>query len=401
MREYSILGTLAIAITIGFSGIAQADLNDGLVAYYPFDGDANDMSGNGHHGTEHNGITYTSGRINQAATFDGISTYIQVPHSDSLNLNHMTLSAWVYENTDTNDFSLILVKGNWSTTGDQKRQYQLTSTFARDNIANLGILNNSNQQWEWIKSNKKTPIKQWVHIAASYDGNKQKIFINGELEQTRSIAFSPFIPSEPEDMTIGAGFSDETLDNMRDGMIDELHIYNRALSESEIKELYQKTNSTGCTNNPSLGISNNITMLDDNNTLTLLEKAKVFGANGTEIVKIANTPNATIDSNIERIEFSKNLDNYIFSLTGNILNISNSYGVVANITTSDRLIRLAFKDGSVNFNLTGLDNGIFSEGALTLSNNFDIANIKSILNTNDPSDSTLVNIGSIVSQCAQ
>ena len=142
-------------------------------------------------------------------------------------------------------------------------------------------------------------------------------------------------------------------------------------------------------------------MLDDNNTLTLLEKAKVFGANGTEIVKIANTPNATIDSNVERIEFSKNLDNYIFSLTGNILNISNSYGVVANITTSDRLIRLAFKDGSVNFNLTGLDNGIFSEGALTLSNNFEIANIKSILNTNDPSDSTLVNIGSIVSQCAQ
>ena len=151
MREYSILGTLAIAITIGFSGVAQADLNDGLVAYYPFDGDANDMSGNGHHGTEHNGITYTSGRINQAATFDGISTYIQVPHSDSLNLNHMTLSAWVYENTDTNNTSMILLKGHWSKTGDQKRQYSFTSTYGRDNVVNFGILNNSRKNLRYAK----------------------------------------------------------------------------------------------------------------------------------------------------------------------------------------------------------------------------------------------------------
>ena len=148
-------------------------------------------------------------------------------------------------------------------------------------------------------------------------------------------------------------------------------------------------------------VANNTTMLSENNHFTLLEKGNVFGSNGNEIVKIAGTPNANIDSNVERIDFSRNLDFYTFSLTGNILTVSNIYGVVAKITTSDRLLKLAFKDGSVNFNLTGLDNGVFSEGALTLSNNFDITNIKAILNTNDSSDSTLVNIGSIVSQCAQ
>jgi len=56
---------LALGIVMAISGTAYADLNEGLVAYYPFDGNANDESGNGNDGIEYGDVRYTTGIINQ------------------------------------------------------------------------------------------------------------------------------------------------------------------------------------------------------------------------------------------------------------------------------------------------------------------------------------------------
>src|ERR1700721_3520704 len=75
-----------------------ADLNTGLVAYYPFNGNANDASGNGNNGNVA-GATLTADRFgnpNSAYSFNGKSNYIRVPNSDSLQLtNDFTLTAWI------------------------------------------------------------------------------------------------------------------------------------------------------------------------------------------------------------------------------------------------------------------------------------------------------------------
>lgn len=77
-----------------------------------------------------------------------------------------------------------------------------------------------------------------------YDGSKQKIFINGELSESLSAAFSPFTPSSPESITIGTGivsggeYGEGIPRQVKNGLIDDLRIYNRALSESEIQNLY-------------------------------------------------------------------------------------------------------------------------------------------------------------------
>jgi len=75
-----------------------ADINTGLVAYYPFNGNANDASGNGNNGIV-NGATLTADRFgnpNSAYSFNGASDYIRVPNSNSLQLtNDFTLSAWI------------------------------------------------------------------------------------------------------------------------------------------------------------------------------------------------------------------------------------------------------------------------------------------------------------------
>ncbi|OAD18767.1 LamG domain protein jellyroll fold domain protein [Candidatus Thiomargarita nelsonii] len=79
----------------------MADLNDGLVAYYPFDGNAQDESGNGNNGTVHGAILTEDrfGNVESAYRFDGTNSFIEVMDTPALRLNNtdFTVSAWVYE----------------------------------------------------------------------------------------------------------------------------------------------------------------------------------------------------------------------------------------------------------------------------------------------------------------
>jgi hypothetical protein len=64
-------------LLFGLVPLVKAQSTSGLVAYYPFDGNANDFSGNGRNGTEYNGITYAPGIKGQAANFNGTNAYIK------------------------------------------------------------------------------------------------------------------------------------------------------------------------------------------------------------------------------------------------------------------------------------------------------------------------------------
>jgi hypothetical protein len=218
---------------------SQNRLYQGLVAYYPFDGNANDESAHGNDGVEHGGIEYVQGMISQAAKFNGTSTYINVPHDDSLNLQNITLSAWVYDYNHNGSSSMILLKGKWTTKGGQKRQYGFSSTYGSQAIADFGLFNVSGK-WEGIRSTSHTPLNQWKHIVVTYDGQQQKMYLDGELHNSRNAAFDVFTPQNPESLTIGAGFTEHNTPlGPKDGLIDDLRIYNRALSDIEIQNLYQ------------------------------------------------------------------------------------------------------------------------------------------------------------------
>jgi PKD repeat protein len=84
----------------------DVDLSKGLVAYYPFNGNANDESGNGNHGVVH-GASLASdrfGKFNSAFKFDGLESYIEIPDSSSLDFtSEFSLSVWVNSNTQSTD----------------------------------------------------------------------------------------------------------------------------------------------------------------------------------------------------------------------------------------------------------------------------------------------------------
>ncbi len=112
---------VCIISTLAHTKAAFADLKDGLVAYYPFNGNASDKSGNGNHGTVY-GATLTKdrfGNTNSAYSFDGIDDYIMVDLSVSLKFNpntsSFTLSAWVspesVNDTDSSGINNCLLDG--------------------------------------------------------------------------------------------------------------------------------------------------------------------------------------------------------------------------------------------------------------------------------------------------
>jgi hypothetical protein len=113
---------IALATTLLLmTGAAKADLNTGLVAYYPFNGNANDVSGNNNHGILNGGVTLSQDKLgneNSAYYFDGVSGYISVPNKKTLNpANQVTISLWVRLDNNINGWMPLIDKGGTGSSG--------------------------------------------------------------------------------------------------------------------------------------------------------------------------------------------------------------------------------------------------------------------------------------------
>ena len=117
MRKNLFVVLILLLLVLGLNGIGHASLTDGLVAYYPFNGNANDESGNGNHGVNY-GATLTTdrfGNANSAYSFDGVDSYIAIDSiaSHLANTGTGTISLWFKGNPDDNSGPLInFDKGN-------------------------------------------------------------------------------------------------------------------------------------------------------------------------------------------------------------------------------------------------------------------------------------------------
>src|SRR3990172_11283700 len=168
--------------------VAFADLKDGLVAYYPFNGNANDESGNGNNGTVY-GATLTTdrfGNANSAYDFDG-NDNIVVPDSNTLDLTtHFTLAAWVKPHSLMNDPAqggIISKNGDYGVNNG----YQLGITNSNTQI--WCLFNADGESWPGNKllARAIVPVNEWSHIACTYDNDTLRIFHNGILVGSKVI----------------------------------------------------------------------------------------------------------------------------------------------------------------------------------------------------------------------
>ncbi|OGU36067.1 MAG: hypothetical protein A2058_04990 [Ignavibacteria bacterium GWA2_36_19] len=198
-----------------------------LVAFYPFNGNANDASGFNNNGTV-SGASLTTdrwGNAMSAYTFDGINDNIQVSTSSSLNFqNSVTINFWIKVGEFYDREAYPLSHGNW----ENRWKVSITNKHIRWTVKTNIRIKDLDSETELVKNNL-------YNVTVLYDGNDYEIYINGELDAFSS--FSGLILTTPIDLMIGQVLPGNIQYNFK-GVLDDIRIYNYALSYSSIQSLY-------------------------------------------------------------------------------------------------------------------------------------------------------------------
>ncbi len=235
--------TTLLFLTLFFyqSSFSQVNLNDGLVAYYPFNGNASDASGNANHGTPMNGVQLTQdrfGNANNAYFFDGVDDFISIPNSASLNPSN-ALSITLYFKPARNGLQNLI--GKIASTGGVATQYQMAMDFNLHPGVLFGVnpiasgcagvpLNSA-----YVNTGSPVGVDQWHCIVGTFDNGIQKIYLNGVLIETLNTGFTTLNQCVNATIQIGKWWNGDPL--MYQGVIDEIRIYNRALNQDEVNSL--------------------------------------------------------------------------------------------------------------------------------------------------------------------
>jgi hypothetical protein len=267
--KHKILMLIAFA-TLGltFATLAQVPNyvpTNGLVAFWPFNGNANDESGNGNNGTV-NGATLTSdrnGNINSAYSFNGINfNHIAIPSDSSLDLvNDFSISCWFNSNLMYNQSSTvrsILMKGGDGVGMPNGYAYGIWGGITGTN-SQVGVVNFQAQPYGTSitypsNSSGLVMINNWYNYTVTYTKNDStlKYYINNGLVDVKYLNFNIGYNTNP--LWIGSQQSIYSTTKTFDGTLDDIGIWNRALSQQEITNLY---NGVICGNNTNISPQNN------------------------------------------------------------------------------------------------------------------------------------------------
>ena len=236
--KYEIIKLFTFALIGNFT--SAQNLTSGLVAWYPFDGNASDMSGNGNDGTVY-GATLgedRNGEAGKAYAFDN-NAYIVVPHDPLIDFNTTdphTLSVWIKPENDSPSGSII---SKWYNSYDP---YPYTIRFNSDSFAiSANIYTGGYPQISSNVLSTVSPLPEYLngygHVCAVFYPSEVKLFIDGEFLSSKQSELTSFNSSNSHSMFIGK--RDGRSDRYFKGSIDDIRIYNRALSEPEVQALYE------------------------------------------------------------------------------------------------------------------------------------------------------------------
>jgi hypothetical protein len=243
MRKQNVT-IFTIAFLLLLVNIANAGINEGLIAWYGLNGNATDLSGNSRNGTTYNTTSTIDrfGNVNSALLFNGSNSWVGLPNNTPiwLSQNDFTVSAWVRFDraplSSSHDFVLNCAFTYWGTQsactgynlfrnwGDGKARFQLETATTNANLNSSYALGQN----------------EWYHLVGVRNGDVQQMYIDGLLNvsqaiPTESIQFNQLYSISVEIGRLSnGGYGSYSLC----GAVDDVRIYNRALSSAEVQQLY-------------------------------------------------------------------------------------------------------------------------------------------------------------------
>jgi len=232
-----------VGVCLLVCGTAFGSLDDGLVAYFPFNGNADEITGNSNDGTVY-GATLTTDALgvpDHAYHFNG-GQDIEVPRSAAIEpANQLTVSAWIKPSSlefPRSQQRPILSKRYSITTKDPTygwNSYLLGMGYLNDEPGFIYFSLNPLSTDDYCWSSEPIVSGEWSHVVGTYDGATIRLYINGELSATQAHSGDIGYSSLP--LWIGTvGHYPYIV--YWDGSLDDVRIYNRALSPSEVRQLY-------------------------------------------------------------------------------------------------------------------------------------------------------------------
>ena len=224
----------AEAVLVGGEEPAGPDIVDGLVAQYSFEGNAEDGSGNGHNGTLTGGPAYVEGFAGIALDFDGVDDVVELGKFDVV--GHITLAAWIKaDDFEINDARMITKAKEW---GGNDHWWML-STISETGLR-FRLKTDDGEETATLVSDPVLEAGVWTHVAATWDGGTMRIYKDGVEVASQAKGGSAVAVDPAASAAIGSQPSDAFASDPShvakyfDGLIDEVGIYNRALSAAEI-----------------------------------------------------------------------------------------------------------------------------------------------------------------------
>jgi len=227
---------LALLLPCGSDAFCQK-----LIAYYPFDANARDSSGHGNHGEMIGGVEVTADRFGNACgalSFNGTDGYIEVPNSNSLRspVSALTITCWfkieVAPVSSDKKWLTMLSKGNEPNETDNNPQYrlQVLQTATQSTIS----ISSDFTEFDNNYLNHPFSIGKWSFYAMVYDGTNVRTYFNG-----REVWIFPYRKSfRANDMPMHIAKDIPGVTEFFCGSLDDLRIYNSALTEKEILQLF-------------------------------------------------------------------------------------------------------------------------------------------------------------------
>ena len=198
---------------------------DGLLSWWPADGDANDVQG-GHHATLTNGATFAPGKLGQAFSFDGVDDWVRIEDFGYPMATEFTIAAWILMDGSAPQSS----SGWWTIYADDSWGFWLYNYPPLEPSAE-GFVINWWQGTNVLLGNSQIPPGEWHHITLTYGAGAFSGYLDGHLDGTSSFA-STRLPGDGGGLGIGRHQSEPFK-----GLIDELRVYDGALSPAEVAAL--------------------------------------------------------------------------------------------------------------------------------------------------------------------
>jgi hypothetical protein len=219
----------------------------GLIGWWPGEGNANDLVGV-HHGWLANGTTADgNGLVNQAFVFDGVDDWVAIADDPTLRPMRLTVMAWVqFDSLDSPNaaepgLQYVIFRGNG-------RQIDYYEGFAIRKIRSQGRDHLSflvtSVAGQPIIATSAIPVttNRFYHIAGVYDGSRIQFYVDGHLQGERPICF----PLDYDDRGISLGSSMHSYDGLLQGKLDEVALWDRALSSDEIAAVWSAGSGGMC-----------------------------------------------------------------------------------------------------------------------------------------------------------